>query len=95
MYKIVSNSKIVAICEAPRFVRKSLSSGAWVQTEKDKAEAVSIKGDLYGFNGNEIEGRPTADVFKLDGAEYIFDNYATQNSIAALEDALCEMDKGE
>lgn len=98
MYRIVSEGKLIAICEKPRYVKIKESSGAWVQTTAKEAEAIAVKGDLYGFNGHEVEGRPKASVFETDSAEWVYDNYVQDNdykaAIASLEDALCEMDAG-
>ena len=96
MYKIVSEGRLLAICEEPRYVRKKESTGAWIQTDSENAEAIAVKGQLYGFDNHEVEGRPTANIIPIDGLEYVFDNYVQdvdyKTAIAALEDAMCDID---
>ena len=96
MYKIVSDTGLVAICEDLRFVRKKASTGAWIQSDEAEAQAIAVRGELYGFGDHEVEDRPTVTIMKIDGGEWVADTYVEENAyktdIAALEDALCEMD---
>lgn len=94
MYKVVSEGRLVAICEEPRYVMKKPATGAWIEADAEHAEALAVKGELFGFNGHEVEGRPGAILLKADTAEWVVDHYAQKEAIAALEDALCEMDSG-
>ena len=98
MYKVVSEGQLIAICEEPRYVMKKPSTGAWIQTDAEHAEAIAVKGNLYGFRDHEVEGRPKADVFEVDGGSWISDNYVQEGdykaAIAALETALCDIDAG-
>ena len=98
MHRIVSDGKLLAVCEKPRFVKKKESTGVWIQTDAKDAEAVAIAGELYGFGDHEVEGRPKAVVFEMDGGSWISDNYVQDGdykaAIAALETALCDIDAG-
>ena len=100
MYRIVSEGKVVALCDEPRYVRKKVESGAYIQCDEADAEAVAVSGNLFSLKGKTpIEDRPEAMISKVDGGEFLFSNYVDKMNFSeensTIEDALCEMDSGE
>ncbi len=101
MHAIFSNGAVVALCDNPRWVRVKPESGAWIQTNKDHAEALAVNGKLYNINGGTAAGdAPQAIVTEEDGGEYIFQARATiqrnredsDASFVVLEDTMCDLD---
>ena len=61
MYKIISAGKIVALCDAPRYVTRNPDTGALVETTAEDAIGVSVAGTLYNLNGGSgIPDAPAA-----------------------------------
>ena len=100
MYKIVSNGEIIALCDKPRYVKKKVDSGAYIQCSESEAEAIAISGNLYNLPGNnKIENAPEVNILTVDSGEILFSGYVDKqsflNEISSIEDALCEIDSGE
>lgn len=100
MHKIVSGAKVIGICDNIRYVKKKPNTGAWIQTVEEDSEAISVNGTLYTLKKHTpIEGVAQASVSKIDSGEYIFDTYTNkldyESKVAELENALCDIDKGE
>ncbi|MBQ7609096.1 MAG: hypothetical protein IJU76_14195 [Desulfovibrionaceae bacterium] len=100
MYQIVSNGEVVALCDKPRYVRVKPQSGAYIETDAEHAEALAVNGVLYSLpDKTPIGDAPVAFVSSVDGGNFVFDNYVPASkyaaSIAALEDAMCEIDTVE
>ena len=97
MYKIISGGKIMALCDAPRYVKVKPSSGAYIQCTREEAEGISINGTLYNMpGGTAIADAPEAEALFVDGGSVLFDGYVDKakylTDMAYLEDALCEID---
>lgn len=101
MHAIFSDGLLVALCDSPRYVRMKVESGAWIQTDKDHAEALAVNGTLYNINGGTAAGgAPQAVVTDEDGGEYIFQGRVAiqrnkEDSDAAfivMEDTMCDLD---
>lgn len=100
MYRIVSGGKVVALCDEPRYVLKKASTGVYIRTDAEHAEGVVVGGIVYSIEGRPaIEEAAVASVIQTDGAEFVFANYVPLRQysadLAAIEDALCEMDAAE
>ena len=73
MYKIISAGKIVALCDAPRYVTRNPDTGALVETTAEDAIGVSVAGTLYNLNGGSgIPDAPEAVVSEVEGGEMVF-----------------------
>lgn len=99
MYRIISGGKVIALCDAPRYVKVKKESGAFIQCDKDEAEGVAVAGEVYNLEGRAtIENAPEAQISVVDGGLMVFDGYVDKNKYAsemtALENALCEIDAG-
>ena len=99
MYRVTCGSEIIALCDKPRFVRKKIESGAYIQCREDEADGVAVAGEVYNLQGKtRIEGAPEAQIVEVDGGIELFAGYVDKNQytseISALENALCEMDAG-
>ncbi len=44
MYEVISESKRVALCEEPRYIKVKPESGCYIQAEADEAEGIAING---------------------------------------------------
>lgn len=73
MYKIISAGKIVALCDAPRYVTRNPDTGALVEATAEDAIGVSVAGTLYNLNGGSgIPDAPEAVVSEVEGGEMVF-----------------------
>lgn len=73
MYKIISAGKIVALCDAPRYVTRNPDTGALVEATAEEAIGVSVTGTLYNLNGGSgIPDAPEAVVSEVEGGEMVF-----------------------
>lgn len=97
MYGILSDNKIISLCDEPRYVKISETNGCYIQCNKEDAIALSINGILYNINDEEnVQDAPQAMVIEIDAPEYIFNNKKKleQNTkdISGIEDAICDLD---
>lgn len=101
MYAIISNGNLVSLCEYPNYIKKNNRTGVYVSTDEEDAIGIAVCGNLYNINGNEnIKDAPQAIVVEHDTSDFVFKNMITieknednhNNTIAAIEDAMCEMD---
>ena len=99
MYRVISEGKVVSLCDEPHYVKKS-KNGSWITCKESEAEAIVACSELYNLPGqSHVADRPEATIDVVDGGEFIFKNYINldsyRNEIETLEDALCEIDKGD
>lgn len=99
MYRIISGGKVIALCDAPRYVKVKKESGAFIQCDKDEAEGVAVAGEVYNLEGQTtIKDAPDVQITEVDGGLMVFDGYVDKNKytaeMSALENALCEIDAG-
>lgn len=101
MYAIISGGALLALCDKPRYVKKSETNGAYVEAAEADAVGVAVCGDLYNINGGDaIPDAPQAVVAKHDVNEFVFRNRvrieeneaATNSAIIEVENALCDLD---
>lgn len=101
MYAILSGGEVIALCEKPPYVKLNEDSGAYVKAQAEDATGISVRGVLYNINGSDaIPGAPSAVVSQGDISEMVFESRvkiseneaATGSAIAAVEDALCDID---
>lgn len=92
---------MIALCDKPRYVKLNENSGAYVRAQAEDATGISVRGMLYNINGSDaIPGAPSAIVSQGDISEMVFESRvkiseneaATGSAIAAVEDALCDID---
>ena len=94
MFEICSSGEIVALTAKPRYVKRNETSGLFVETTQEEAEAISVNGTLYNVpGGTAIEGAPEATVREADASEYIFNNRVnTAQNTAAEEQNRADID---
>ena len=97
MYRIVSEGKIVSLCENLRYVKRKQSTRAYIQCNEEEAEAIAVRGTLYNIQGKtDTPDIPIAEITVVDNGEFVFNNYVDRynfdDKITAIEDAMCEMD---
>lgn len=95
MRAIISEGRLIALCEEPRYVKLNTESGAYVQTTEKDAEGIAVSGEVYNLpGGTAIPERPEALIDERDAAEYVFGNRVrieeNEAAIVDAEDALCE-----
>lgn len=100
MYAIISNGNLVSLCEYPNYIKKN-NTGVYISTNEDDAIGIAVCGNLYNINGYEnIKDAPQAIVVEHNTSDFVFKNMVTikkneethNNTIAAIEDAMCEID---
>ncbi len=73
MYAIMSGGALVALCDKPRYVRRNPSSGAFIESPKEEAEAIAVRGKLYNLPGSDaIAGAPEAVAVEREVPEFVF-----------------------
>lgn len=101
MYSIISEGRLVSLCDEPRYIKMHKKNGAYVEADKSEAIGISVNGTLYNINGgSEIPNAPEAIIKQDDVAEYVFRNRvrifkseeSTNAAIIEIQDALCELD---
>mgnify|MGYP006873033148 FL=1 len=93
----MSEGKVIAIFDQPRYVRKKPQTGAYIQCKEVDAEALVVNNEFYNLKGKTIiPDRPEVSITLVDGGEYLFSEYINKNTyqadMASIEDALCEID---
>lgn len=87
MYKIITSNNETFITEKITYVRKH-KSGAFLITDKDRAEGVGYHGNFYLFSeGNQFHEFDGADELKSLRAE----NESLKEQIVNAEEALIEL----
>ena len=73
MYAIISEGKIVSLCDYPRYIRRKEETGVNVDADKASAQGVAVAGTVYNLPGkNVFPDAKTAIVTRNDGGEYVF-----------------------
>ena len=94
MYKIISDGEIVTLCDEPRYIKISPTSGCYIQTTKEEAVGLAARSMPFNLPGHteitriEIDDEekgttktvtaPEAFVMEVDGGEVSFD---TKNKV--------------
>lgn len=92
MYEVISESKRIALCEEPRYIKVKPESGCYIQAESDEAEGIVINGlGVFSLKG-KLKDLPEAEVRKIDGGALLLEIEKLNNSIAELENAIVELD---
>lgn len=96
MYAIYSRGELIALVKSPRYVMLN-TDGVFVETGKDKAEAIAVNGVLYNTPGHAVVAEaPEAVVLEADLEEYLFANQVrierSIRRIGTTEDAVCDLD---
>lgn len=57
MVKIISEGKVIAICDEPKYIKVKPSTGVYIQTDEKHAQGIIVLGTLYNLPGHtEISG---------------------------------------
>ena len=88
MFQIFVNGIREDITEAPRFVRKA-KSGAWIETNRDTAEMISVRGKLCNIAGRDPadEDADTAIIDDLPEVERVIEQNTSFNNLESLQEA--------
>lgn len=97
MYAILSEGKIIALCDKPRYVRMKKETNTYIEAKKEEAEALAVNGTLYNLPGGAaIPDAPEAIVTRCDGGGKMFEQQGdiAKNAAATVkvENALCDLD---
>lgn len=96
MFQITFDNKIFYTSTAPNYVKKKSSTGAWIQSSKDDAKAISVLGEIHSLpNKPPIENKSVAIVKEIDGGSPIFEvsNKTKDNALKVvdIQEALCDL----
>ena len=96
MFQISIENKIYFTMSEPHYVKKKISTGTWIKSSKDDAEAVAIFSELYSLpNKPPIENKPVAIVKEIDGGTIIFEmSKQTEDNalkVVDIQEALCDL----
>lgn len=101
MYAIISEGRLVSLCDKPRYIKINTDNGSYVETDEANAIGISVCGDLYNIDGKKlIPDVPDAVIREDEIADYVFLNGVriernesdTKIAFIEIEDALCELD---
>lgn len=86
MFQIFVNGIREDITDNPRFVRKS-KSGAWIETNQDAAEMISIRGKLCNIAGRdpEDEDAETAIIDDLTEVERVIEQNTSFDNLESMQ----------
>lgn len=105
MVKIISNGKIIAICEKPRYIKVKPETGIYIQTDEKHAQGISIDGDVYNLPDHteiskdilnketgeyELGIAPEAFTVEIDGGTLLISEI--NNLKEETNDILCDVD---
>lgn len=92
MYKIISGGEVITLCDEPRYIKISPTSGCFIQTTKEEAVGLAARSMPFNLPGHteitrvEIDDEelgttktvtaPEAFVMEVDGGEVSFDTQA-------------------
>lgn len=95
MFQITVDDKIFYTSTAPNYVKKKNSTGAWIKSSKEDAEAVAVFGEIYSLPHKPIENKSVAIVKEIDGGTIIFEvSKKTQDNalkVVDIQEALCDL----
>lgn len=101
MYAILVNGVLESLCEKIRYVKQHERTGAFIETAEDDAVAIAVHGKLYNIKGQDtVRDAAQAIIIDADVSQYIFWNRVriaenekmSNETIAEIEDAICELD---
>ena len=76
MYKVLNmkTGELVGYVNSPRYVKKNPTSGAYIQTDEEGAEAVAVFGTLYNILNKPVidSAIDTVDIVTEDDAAQLF-----------------------
>lgn len=93
MYRIMdySNSKELGYTSNPNYINFKKETNCFISANKENACGIAFKNKVYNLLGTEgVGAEDTAYAFEVDMAEFLGSLPA---QIAAIENALCELDK--
>lgn len=67
MYRITLNGELLAVCDAPTFIKIDSNTGCYVQASKEEAEGIAVKSIPYSLPGHNLNDNPVADIQEVDG----------------------------
>lgn len=82
MLKICKDGNVIALCEAPRWIRMQ-ENGYFGACSEVEAEGIVINDMIYNIPGHDIGAAETVSYVEVDSGEYIF----SQQEAAAVNDA--------
>ena len=96
MFQITVKNKIFYTSTTPNYVKKKSSSGAWIKSSKDDADAISVFGEIYSLpNKLPIENKTVANVKEIDGGTIIFEmsqkTSDNASKVVDIQEALCDL----
>ena len=95
MFQISIENKIYYTMSEPHYVKKKISSGAWIKSSKYDAEAVAVFGEIYSLPNKPIENKPVANIKEIDGGTIIFEvSKKTEDNalkVVDIQEALCDL----
>jgi hypothetical protein len=96
MIRVINTAtgETVGYTEQARFIKRS-SAGVFIQTDEEHAQGVAYMGKPYNLRDRDGLGvEDTVMLIEFDGGEILNLAENAANSIASIEDALCEIDMG-
>lgn len=96
MIQITIGNKIYYTSSAPNYVKKKISTGAWIKATKEEAEGVAVDNEVYSLpNKPQIDDRPVAIIKEIDGGTVIFEmsKQTSENALKVvdIQEALCDL----
>ena len=87
MFQIIVDDKTFYTSSAPHYVKKKISSGAWIPAMKDDAEGVALMGEVYALTDIIVK--------EVDGGEVVLSvserTVEGLRKIIDLQEALCDL----
>lgn len=101
MYQVIKeDGNVIAICDKIRYIKLNPLSGALIEAkDENDAEGVAVNGTPYSLiNKNKFQNFDKVIINEIDSGIFIFEDMNKikehSDSIATIEDYLCEQDKG-
>ena len=87
MYKIIVGEKTYFTSGTPHYVKKKISSGAWIPATKIAAEGIALMGEVHALQNVVVK--------EIDDGEVIFDvsekTLEGAAKIVDIQEALCDL----
>ena len=94
MFHIInaSTGNTVGYTEKPRFIKLS-SAGVFIHTDEENALGIAYQSKPYNLQGREgLNVEETVMLLEIDSGDILTQAEQAAQSVATLEDALCEQD---
>lgn len=94
MFRIINTATgdTVGYTEKPRFIKLS-SAGVLIQTDEENAFGIAYQSKPYNLHGREgLNVEETVMLLEVDSGDILMQAEQAAQSVATLEDALCEQD---